>query len=198
MSGIARVLVTLGLAAAVLTGCSGDPNSVAEQARSGSRKGYISGDGRVEMIPADRRAAPVTLEGTLLDGAAWTSTAARGKPLVVNVWASWCGPCAAEAPVLRSVSEAAEFTGKVGWIGINLREPAPNGLAQVKAWRHTYPSLSDQAGVTLLALQGKAAAMPSTLVLDSEGRIAARILGPVTSSTLTGMIEDVLSGSTTS
>ncbi len=198
MSGIARVLVTLGLAAAVLTGCSGDPNSVAEQARSGSRKGYISGDGRVEMIPADRRAAPVTLEGTLLDGAAWTSTAARGKPLVVNVWASWCGPCAAEAPVLRSVSEAAEFAGKVGWIGINLREPAPNGLAQVKAWRHTYPSLSDQAGVTLLALQGKAAAMPSTLVLDSEGRIAARILGPVTSSTLTGMIEDVLSGSTTS
>lgn len=197
MRRTARAVLAIGLAAVVLTGCSTDPNSVAEQARSGSRKGYISGDGRVELIPVDRRAEPVTLEGTLLDGAAWTSTTARGRPLVVNVWASWCGPCAAEAPVLRSVSEAIEFTGKVGWIGINLREPAPNGLAQVKAWRHTYPSLSDEAGVTLLALQGKAATMPSTLVLDAEGRIAARVLGPVTSSTLTGMIEDVLAGDTT-
>ena len=86
----------------------------------------------------------------------------------------------------------------MAFVGINLREPAANGLAQVAAWGHTYPSLSDRAGTSLLALQGKAAALPSTLVLDPEGRIAARVLGPVTASTLRGMLADVLAETATS
>ena len=197
----ARQLVATVLAAATLAtlgACSEDPNSIAAQAKSGSQKGFVSGDGRVETIPANRRGEPVELTGKLLDGAPFSSASVRGKPLVINVWASWCGPCAAEAPALKEVSEDPTFTETVAFVGINLREPAANGLAQVAAWGHTYPSLSDRAGASLLALQGKAAALPSTLVLDPQGRIAARVLGPVTASTLRGMLADVLAEAATS
>lgn len=180
-------LVTPGLAA-----CSSDPNSVSNQAKDGSQKNFISGDGSVQVIAPDRRLAPVTLSGTTLDGKSWTSTSARGKPLVVNIWASWCPPCQAEAPTIKAVSEKAEFAGKVGFVGIDQRESAQTGLAQVQSWGYAFPNLQDDGGIAIQHLQGRARAMPSTLVLDREGRIAAFVGGPVSAATLTGMVEDVL------
>jgi len=182
----AALLAAAGLA---LAGCSG--NTIADQAKEGSNKGFIAGNGTVEMIAADQRGTPVTLAGTTLDGQAWTSAEHRAKVLVVNVWASWCGPCDKEAPDLVTVSSDPAVTAVAEFVGVNFREEAATGSAQVEDWKLPYPSLSDPGGQAVLALQGKAAAMPSTLVLDHDGRIAARILGPVSTSTLTGMIEDV-------
>lgn len=190
----AGVAVLSALAAgALLAGCDSD-NSIAAQAKEGSDKGYVAADGRSEIIPAAKRAEPVTLTGTTLDGQSWASTEHRDKVLVVNVWASWCGPCDKEAPELVKVAGDPGVSTLANFVGINLREQPAAGKAQVAAWKLPYPNLSDPGGQSILALQGKAAAMPSTLLLDREGRIAARTLGPVTESTLTGMIEDVAAG----
>ncbi len=79
-------------------------------------------------------------------------------------------------------------------MGINFREDPARGAAFEKRAGITYPSLSDESGVAILALQGKAPTVPTTLVLDREGRIAARVNGPVTASTLRGLVDDVVAG----
>ncbi len=187
------------LSAAVLLGmggCSADPNSVAAQARAGDQKGYVSGDGAVETIPVDSRSAPVELSGELIDGGSWDSASARGDVVVVNVWGSWCAPCVAEAPDLQEVWSSFEEAGDpVQFIGIDFREDPARGLAFTTKEGITYPSLSDESGVLILELQGKAPTVPTTLVLDPEGRIAARVNGPVSASTLTGLVDDVLAES---
>lgn len=196
MSVARRALPALACAVAlVVSGCANDPNSVAAQAKAGDRKGYVSGDGTIERIPVDQRAEPVDLDGTTLDGAAWSSRSTRGKVLVVNVWGSWCPPCVAEAPDLQRVwAELSSAKAPVEFIGIDSREDVASGRAFVKSRNITYPSLTDQSGVLILALQGKATTTPSTLVLDTDGRIAARVSGAVNATTLRGLIDDVLAG----
>lgn len=186
------MLGALAAGAMSLSACNG--NSIAEQAKDGDGKGYIAGDGTTELIPLAKRGEPVVLTGPTLDGGTYDSTGHRDKVLVVNVWASWCGPCDKEAPDLVAVATDPAVTAKAEFLGINFREQAQTGAAQAEAWKLPYPNLSDPGGKAILALQGKANAMPSTLVLDREGRIAARVAGPVTRSTLTGLIEDVAAG----
>jgi thiol-disulfide isomerase/thioredoxin len=200
MTGRRTARWAVGLAAAALllgvTACTSDPNSVAAQAKAGDQKGYISGDGAVETIPAAERGAPVELTGTLLDGTAWDATSARGKVLVLNVWGSWCAPCVAEAPALEETWKGLQADeAPVEFMGIDFREDPARGAAFAAKAGITYPSLTDESGVAILALQGKAPTVPTTLVLDTEGRIAARVNGPVTASTLRGLVDDVVAGS---
>lgn len=187
------VIAAAGLATLVVAGCSQDPNSVAAQAKAGDQKGYVSGDGAVESIPVGDRAEPVTMTGELLDGTAWDIASTRGTVLVLNVWGSWCAPCVAEAPDLQRAWEQLQAKdAPVAFMGIDFREEAARGAAFAKRAGLTYPSLSDEAGVLILRLQGKAPTVPTTLVLDREGRIAARVNGPVGTSTLTGLVDDVV------
>ncbi|MBM6399918.1 TlpA family protein disulfide reductase [Phycicoccus sp. MQZ13P-5] len=198
MSGRARraAVVLAATGAVALAGCSEDPNSVAAQAKSGDQKGFVSGDGSVETIAAADRAEPVTMTGELLDGSAWDIASTRGQVLVLNVWGSWCAPCVAEAPDLQKAWEGQQAKkAPVQFLGIDFREEAERGAAFVRKAGVTYPSLSDEAGVTLLRLQGKAPTTPSTLVLDRQGRIAARVNGPVSTTTLTGLVDDVVAES---
>jgi len=189
--GMAAVALLLGA-----TACSEDPNSVAAQAKAGDQKGYVSGDGAVESIPADRRGEPVSLTGELLDGSAFDIASTRGTVLVLNVWGSWCAPCVAEAPTLQKVWSGLQ-SDKVParFVGIDFREDPARGAAFARKAGVTYPSLSDESGVAILALQGKAPTTPTTLVLDPEGRIAARVNGSVTESTLRGLVDDVVAES---
>jgi len=190
----ALAAVALLLAAA---GCSEDPNSVAAQAKAGDQKGYISGNGAVERIAVAERAEPVTLEGELVGGGTWASESARGTDVVVlNVWGSWCAPCVAEAPDLQEVWAELQAEKKpVQFMGIDFREGPASGAAFAKKAGITYPSLSDKPGVLILDLQGKAPTVPTTLVLDRDGRIAARVNGPVDATTLRGLVDDVLAES---
>jgi thiol-disulfide isomerase/thioredoxin len=186
-------LVLAGVLALSVAACSDDPNSLASQAKAGDRKGYVSGDGSVENIAADERQVPVTLKGTTLDGKDWSLADEKGKVVVVNVWGSWCGPCVAEAPDLQKAWDTVSKAGKpVQFMGIDFREAPERGAAFAKAKNITYPSLTDESGVLILALQGKAPTVPTTLVLDKTGRIAARVNGEVSTSTLTGLVDDVL------
>ena len=179
-----------------VTACSQDPNSIAAQAKAGDQKGYISGNGAVETIPAENRAEPVELEGDLLGGGTWSSASARGSVVVLNVWGSWCAPCVVEAPHLQEVwDDLQEDKAPVAFMGIDFREDPARGAAFLKKAKITYPSLSDDSGVLILALQGKAPTVPTTLVLDREGRIAARVNGPVDASTLRGLVDDTVAES---
>lgn len=180
----------------LVTAACNDANSVASQAMAGDGKGYVAGDGTVEQLAVADRGAPVSLAGTTVDGKSWsTATDAAGKVVVVNVWGSWCAPCVDETPHLQQVWQSYSNAGKpVAFVGIDIKESAATASAFLKANSVTYPSLSDSGsgGQPMLALQGKAAATPSTLVLDRQGRIAARVLGATTVSTLTGLVDDVL------
>lgn len=185
----------LGLAL-LTSACTQDANSVAAQAMAGDGKGYVAGDGTVQQLAATSRSTAVSLSGTTVDGKAWsTANDAAGKVVVVNVWGSWCGPCVDETPHLQQVWQSYSAAAKpVAFVGIDIKEGTATAAAFLKANGVTYPSLSDSAsgGQPMLALQGKAAATPSTLVLDRQGRIAARVLGPTTASTLTALVDDVL------
>jgi thiol-disulfide isomerase/thioredoxin len=176
-----------------LSGCSDDPNSIAAQAKSGNRQGYISGDGNIETIAAGDRKKPVALTGTTLDDKQRSPQEAIGKVAVPNLWASWCPPCETEAPDLKKAAETLTAADKpVVFMGINYRDNPDSGRATAARWGIPFPSLDDPAGTTILALQGKVTSPPTTLVLDRQGRIAARVSGAVTTSTLTGLVDDVL------
>ncbi|ADU47210.1 TlpA family protein disulfide reductase [Intrasporangium calvum] len=178
---------------ASLAACSEDPNSVAGQARAGDRKNYVSGDGTIERLAPGNRGPAVRLAGTTLEGEPWSIEGTAGAVLVVNVWGSWCPPCIEETPDLQKAWEQVQADGlEVEFIGLDKMESPETGLAFQKANRVTYPSLAYDGGLPILALQGKATATPSTLVLDRVGRIAARVSGPVTTSTLRALVDDVL------
>lgn len=179
-----------------VAGCSSSaPNSVTAQARSGDRKGYISGDGTIEQIPDQQRGEPLALTGTTLEGQPWSSTdaAVTGKVLVLNVWGSWCPPCISEADDLQAAwADVSKRKLPVAFLGLDKQESPATGLAFQTEQRITYPSLAYDGGVPILALRGKAVATPTTLVLDAQHRIAARVSGPVDTKTLLGLIEDTL------
>lgn len=176
-----------------LAACSDDPNSVAAQAKSGNRQGYISGDGNIETIAVAKRSNPVTISGTTLDGKPWANADAAGKVTVLNLWASWCPPCETEAPDLKAAAEKIAAADKpVVFMGINYRDNPDSGRSTAARWGIPFPSLDDPGGTTILALQGKVTSPPTTLVLDRQGRIAARVSGAVTTATLTGLVDDVL------
>ena len=186
-------IAAAGALVTTVTACSSDPNSIAEQAKAGDRKGYVSGDGTIEQLPPDERGNTVALTGTTLEGAPWTMKGKEGTVLVVNVWGSWCPPCIEETPDLQEAWEEVQAKElDVEFVGLDIQEAPESGLAFQKANGVTYPSLAYDGGVPLLALQGKVQATPTTLVLDGKGRIAARVSGPVSKSTLLGLVDDVV------
>jgi thiol-disulfide isomerase/thioredoxin len=185
---MAVVAICLGVSA-----CGADANSIAAQARSGDGKGYVSGDGSIERLAQDQRSSALTLSGVTMQGAPWKVADAKNHVLVLNVWGQWCGPCVAEMPHLQQVWSQMSTAGKpVQFMGINYRDGVETARAFLRANKITYPSLQDDGGATLLSLRGKANTTPTTLVLDRQGRIAARVSGPVTAATLTGLVNDVL------
>lgn len=186
------------LALGMTMGACTDPNSVSEQAKRGDDKGFIAGDGMIEQLAPEQRAEPVQLSGTLLDGTPWQISQAADKVVVLNVWGSWCEPCVAEAPdLVTSQKQLAKEHKDVTFLGINVGESAQTGAAGAQALGLPYPSLSDQYRTLGPALQNKATATPTTLVLDRQSRIAARISGEIPSATtLTNIVETVASEGT--
>ncbi|UDY23888.1 TlpA disulfide reductase family protein [Nocardioides sp. Kera G14] len=156
---------------------------------SGTQGGaYVTGDGQIKVWPTAKRGEPVDLTGDTLDGGTWSAKDNRGKPVVVNVWWSNCGPCRKEMPMLQAA--AADLEGKATFIGVNTRDnSADNGISFERSIGVSYPSLYSPDGAALLALPGLPRALPSTVVLDADGRIAATVSGQLPSKlTLTELV----------
>ncbi|HEY5842886.1 MAG TPA: TlpA disulfide reductase family protein [Mycobacterium sp.] len=146
-------------------------------------------------IPAEDRGEPVVFEGVLETGENVSSDDYRGHVLVVNFWYAACGPCRVEAPYLEEVHQ--EFAGNgADFLGINTYDQAATALAFADTYGITYPSVIDaQNGQVKLAFAQVATvlATPTTLVVDQEGRVAARISGQLDGpSTLRAIVRDVI------
>jgi thiol-disulfide isomerase/thioredoxin len=172
-AGLLAASVALTLAA-----CTSDP--LADQYRAGDNKGYIAANGfqTAEIAPEDR-GDPVVFEGTTESGQEVASADYAGKALVVNFWYAACGPCIVEAPRLEQAAEnLADLP--VAFLGVNTYDQAATAASFAKDNGVSYPSVIDvNGGRVKLAFAGKAplSATPTTLVLDGEGRVAARIIG---------------------
>jgi thiol-disulfide isomerase/thioredoxin len=194
-SGRAR-LAAAAVVLSVLTGCGsadGESSAIGGNGNAGNaaRGGDISTGltrwNRAERLTLPRLRGP-TLGGSQLDVSNWS-----GRVVVVNTWGSWCGPCREEA---RDLARAYQDTKgeKVRFVGIDTRDNDAAAKAFVREFAVGYPSLVDNDGRLMLAL-GRTipvSAVPSTVVVDTRGRIAARVIGAVTYGTLTGLIEDAL------
>lgn len=159
----------------------------------GGAEGFVSGSGTVTVLDkAQRRPAP-PVSGRTLDGKHFSLAGERGTTVVLNVWGSWCAPCRDEAPDLVKAAQKLR-NDDVQFVGINVREP---GVASAQAFvRHygvQYPSIYDTDGSQLLGFRDTLPpdAIPSTLVIDPQGRVAARVLGTVDTTTLVGLVHDV-------
>lgn len=156
-------------------------------------KGYITGDGQVREVAPEDRGDPIDLTGEGLDGEPMDLADLRGGVAVVNVWYSTCPPCRAEQPELTSAAERA--ADQAEFVGINIREyDTAMGLAYNRTFDVPYPSFYSPDGEDLLAFSGTLApnSIPSTVVLDAEGRVAASVIGPLPSEqTLLSLVEDV-------
>lgn len=195
MNARARLVAVLAAVALLATGCTSANDELADQYRSGENLNYISGDGTVTEFDAEERQAPVAFEGVVEDGSEVSSEDYAGDVLVVNFWYAECPPCRAEAELLEQTHQAYRDQG-VEFLGVNVRNQADTALAFSRTFGITYPSIMDaDTGSAQLAFAGTVApnAVPTTLILDREGRVAARILGQVTDeSTFNTLIRDTI------
>lgn len=154
-------------------------------------QGYQYGS-TTTWAPADR-VGPVDLTGTDYEGGSHDLAAWRGDVVLLNTWYAACPPCRAEAPDLAAVATDYAAEG-LHVLGINSRDAAGAAQAFQRQLGVTYPSLDDTSGEAIAALQGVVPvnAVPTTVLLDREGRVAARVLGLVEPSTLRALVDDLL------
>jgi len=165
--------------AVALSSCGGGGSSIAEES-------FVSGNGSVSYIKQSDRIAAPQLSGMTLSGKNYTFSG--GQVAVVNVWASWCAPCRAEAPTLKALSE--KYTD-VAFIGILTRDNLVNAEAFERRFAIPYPTLIDDSVLIGFRKSLPANAIPSTVVIDKNGNVAARISGQVTVASLSEVIEKV-------
>jgi thiol-disulfide isomerase/thioredoxin len=172
-----RRLILIAVSAFLLTSCGNGGSSTAQES-------YISGNGAVTFIsPADRQLAP-KLSGDTLYGTKFDFT--DKKIAVVNVWASWCSPCRAEIPAFIALSK--KYT-EVQFMGILTRDNLANAEVFSRQLAVPYPNFIDDSLLLGFRNTLPANAIPTTVVLDKQGRVAARISGPVTIGGLSNLIE---------
>jgi len=171
-------------------GCAG---SDAQEQAQDVDGGYVSGDGTVQTWTEADRGDPVELSGTTyeeeqIDLADW-----RGDVVMLNFWYAACPPCRAEAPDLAAIAEDYGDDG-LHALGVNHTDDAGTALAFERSFDMPYPSLDDSDAEGVAAMQGVVplSAMPSTVVLDRDGRVAGRILGQIDPGTLRSLIDDTL------
>lgn len=187
-----RPHIVSGLLTAVAllaTGCTG--KSAVDPA-AGNPQRYVAGSGQLTAVPPAKRKSVPPVSGELLGGGSLDLASLRGNVVVVNFWASWCAPCREEADGLQGVYDATKAEG-VRFVGVNFKDKRSTAEAFVRTKGITYPSLVDQPGRLALAFRDLPPnATPTTLLIDRQGRLAARVLGAITYSRLLTLVRSVL------
>ncbi|AVZ74632.1 redoxin domain-containing protein [Streptomyces lunaelactis] len=187
-------LLTAVVAAGALTlsACGGGGG----KSGGGGDTNFVTDTGGISTVAKGERTAPGKLAGETLAGTALDIADLKGKVVVMNVWGSWCPPCRAEAPHFAKVAKESKAKG-VEFVGINTRDPNKGpALAFEKDYEVEYPSLYDPAGKLVTHGFPKGSlnpqAIPSTIVLDREGKIAARSLKALGESELRKIIDPLI------
>ena len=186
-----RALAAAALAAvaAVTSACAG--TNAVSQSVNGS-KGYQTGDNALTWLAPGHRPHVGTITGELIDGRHFDLAQWRGKIVVVNFWGSWCKPCREEAPTLDQVARDNRARG-VEFLGVDVREDMASAESFVRSHHISYPSLFDPSDVLALRFPGLPPnATPTTLVLDRQGRIAARHSGEIAYTQLRDVVARIL------
>ena len=175
----------------ILTGCSTGSGAVA--VNNGGEFRFVAGTPAGEVIPVGQRAAAPSFSGTLLGGGSFSSASLRGKVAVLNFWGSWCAPCRVETPQFQQVYAQVRSEG-VSFLGLNVKETSEQfPLAFLHRFGIDFPSIYDPRGEVALAFRDYPAnAIPSTIVLDRENRVAAVYTGQVAQKDLRRVLDRVL------
>ncbi|WP_347346733.1 TlpA disulfide reductase family protein [Microbacterium sp.] len=171
-------VVALALAV-TLAACTSENDGLVDQYRSGSNQGFIAGDGSFEEIPAERRGDPIVFQGTSVDGSQISSADYAGRVVVLNFWYAGCGPCRAEAPLLADAYAATQPEG-ADFLGVNIYDGPEQARSFETTYGIEYPSVLARGDADLklaFAASTSLQAAPTTLVLDKQGRVAARFIG---------------------
>jgi len=154
---------------------------------------YQSGDGTVTEFKIAARAKAVSWSGVDTNNQIISSTNLSGVVTVLNFWYASCPPCRVETPDLVALAD--EFNGQAQFVGVNVRDSADTAKSFNRNFKVTYPTLIDaNSGDVVLAFTGVVtpSAVPTTLVIDRKGRVAARILGLAEKATLRALIKSVI------
>ena len=187
----AGALVALG----VLSGCASSSDGLAATYGEVAEQDYFSSDGAYSFFASANRGNAITFSGMTDISGPWTSNEHLGDPIVVNFWFAGCPPCRLEARDLAALHE--QFVGDgVQFIGVNILDQPETAITFAREFGIAYPSLMDvETGAVRLAFAGEASpnSVPTTVVLDRDHRVAARVNGLITDvGLLETMINDVL------
>jgi thiol-disulfide isomerase/thioredoxin len=199
MSPTRRAVALVAGAASVslaLFGCSSSSNPAAVSGRSGDTR-FVAGTGEITTVPRDKRQDAPELSGKTLEGKELDVDDFRGKVVVLNIWGSWCSPCRAEAPNLVAADKAENKAGRgVQFVGINTRDmETSQAVSFEKRFGVPYPSLFDPYGKLILRFPKGSLnpqAIPTTIILDRQGRIAVRALTALTADQLKSALDPVV------
>ena len=180
------VLVLSGL---LLSACA-TPNA---SIQNSGEAGFISGDGTATFLIVEERNSAPELIALDFNGNAIDLKNYKNKVVVLNVWGSWCGPCRKEASELQELYLKNKDSG-VEFIGINIRDSKVSAEKFITNFGITYPNIFDRDGVKLLGFKDTlpANAIPSTVLVDKDGKVAARQLGPIERALIQGFISSLV------
>jgi len=176
-----------------ITACAG--GAIAQSTPVSNGTSFVAGGPGATLFAAGARPAAPAVTGTTLTGRKLTLSSYRGSVVVLNFWGSWCAPCRQEAPALSALATYFQAAG-VRFVGIDIRDSTATAEAFLRGYRISYPSLNDPGDEIALAFRDTVPpeGIPTTLVIDRAGRIAARIVGGVTYDGLKDLIAQIAAG----
>lgn len=193
-AGVSRrpVLLAAVAAAAVLalTGCDG--GAIGAETPASSGQSFVGRSYSSTFYQPGRRPTAPMVSGTTVNGKHLSLAAYRGDTIVLNFWGSWCAPCRAEAPALGQLSRKLQARG-VRFVGVDIRDEPDSALAFMQQFNVSYPSISDPNDEIALDFRSTVppADIPTTLVIDRDGRVADRIFGASSYAELLSVIDQV-------
>jgi len=185
------LLAAAALAAAMVTGCTG--GAIGSNTPLNNGQSFVGSSYNSSVFKVGSRLLAPAVSGPTVTGGKLSLAAYRGDVIVVNFWGSWCAPCRDEAPALGTLSSQLAPKG-VRFVGIDIRDQPDAATAFMQRFRIGYPSISDPSDDIALAFRATdpPSAIPSTLIIDRTGRIAARIIGSVTYRSLQALLKPII------
>jgi len=187
---IAIGAVVAALAGLATAGCAG--GQIGADVPQSSGQSFVSHSYESTFYQVGHRPTAPPVSGTTLTGQRLNLDSYKGKTVVLNFWGSWCDPCRSEAPVLGTLARQLQPDG-VRFVGIDIRDEPDAALAFVQNFNVSYPSLNDPNDQIALEFHSTVppAAIPTTLIIDRSGRIAARIVGAASYDDLKDLVAKV-------